>query len=106
MKTKLFKTASMFSLILLMLTACGGNTDVVDSGTYEGTIEEVEPDKTEIYVKTVDDQTLELYFTDQTTLTKSGEKVDFSAIEKGQRVMVEVEKVGKRLDPVSVKILE
>ncbi|SDG61509.1 hypothetical protein [Psychroflexus sediminis] len=106
MKTRLFKTGSMLSLIILMLTACGGNTDVVDSGTYEGTIEEVEADKTEIYVKTLDDQTLELYFTDQTTLTKSGEKVDFSALQKGQRVVVEVERVGKRLDPLSVKILE
>lgn len=96
----------MLSLILLMLTACGGNTDVVDSGTYEGAIEKVEPDKTEIYVKTVDDQTLELYFTDQTTLTKNGEKVDFSALQKGQSVEVKVERVGKRLDPLSVKILE
>jgi cold shock CspA family protein len=39
-------------------------------------------------------------------LTKGGESADFSALEKGQKVEVEVEKVGKRLDPISVKIME
>ena len=105
MKTQILKSIGLFGFILMM-SACGGKTDVVESGTYQGVIKKVEPEKTEIYVTTTDNQTLELYFTEQTTLTANGEKVEFSALKKGQNVEVEVEKVGKRLDPVSVKILE
>jgi uncharacterized lipoprotein YehR (DUF1307 family) len=88
------------------ISSCGGNTDVVDSGTYSGTIKKVEPEKTEIYVTLEDGKTIELYFIEETTLTKNGEKVDFSALAKGQEVEVEVKKVGKRLDPISVTIKE
>ncbi|MCM8571129.1 hypothetical protein NE848_17165 [Gramella jeungdoensis] len=95
----------MFSAILLFF-ACGESTDVVESGTYQGTIKEVEAEKTEIYVTTDDDKTLELYFTETTSLTRNGSEVDFSELEEGQKVEVEVEKVGKRLDPISVKIME
>lgn len=95
----------MFSTILLFF-ACGESTDVVESGTYQGTIKEVEPEKTEIYVTTDDDKTLELYFTENTSLTRNGSEVEFSELKEGQKVEVEVEKVGQRLDPVSVKIME
>lgn len=105
MKTNMLKLVGVLSF-LIMMNACGNTTDVVDSGTYQGVITEVEPDKTEIYVETDDDKTLELYFTDQTTLTQNGVAVDFSALQNGQRVEVEVEKVGNRLDPVSLIILE
>jgi hypothetical protein len=81
------------------------NHAVVDSGTYTGTISEVNAEEDEIYVKS-DGNTLELYFIDNTKLTKNGESADFSALKKGQKVEVEVKKVGKRLDPLSVKILE
>lgn len=104
MKTKLLHTV-LFSTILLFF-ACGESTDVVESGTYQGTIKEVEPSKTEIYVETDDNKTLELYFTDQTELTRNGSTVDFSTLEEGMRVEVEVKKEGKRLDPLSVKVLE
>lgn len=104
MKTKLLNTV-LFSAILLFF-ACGESTDVVESGTYQGTIKEVEPAKTEIYVETDDNKTLELYFTDQTELTRDGSTVDFSTLEEGMRVEVEVKKEGKRLDPLSVKVLE
>lgn len=86
--------------------ACGESTDVVESGTYQGNIKEVEADKTEIYVTTSDDKTLELYFTETTSLTRNGNEVEFSELKEGQKVEVEVEKNGKRLDPISVKILE
>lgn len=99
-------TSSLVVLLAVCLSACGGGTDVVESGTYQGTIDEVEADKTEIYVKTADNKKLELYFTDQTTLTRNGETVEFSALAEGMKVEVEVEKVGQRLDPISVKILE
>jgi len=103
------KRAVFFSSLVAVafLTAsCGGKTDTVDSGTYEGTIKEVEAEKTEIYVETEDGKTLELYFTDETELTRDGEKVEFSSLAEDQKVEVEVEKTGKRLDPLSVKILE
>lgn len=94
------------AVIFLGFAACGEQTDAVESGTYEGTIDKVEPAKTEIYVKTTDDKTLELYFTEATKLTRNGETVAFDALEAGQKVEVEIEKVGKRLDPISVEILE
>ncbi|MBN1116381.1 MAG: hypothetical protein JXA77_04225 [Bacteroidales bacterium] len=104
MKKRLFY--SFLFVLAIMFSACGGKTDVVDSGTYEGTIKKVEAEKTEIYVETSDEKTLELYFNDETKLTQSGAEVPFSTLEEGQKVEVTVEKVGKRLDPKSVKILE
>ena len=86
--------------------SCEEKTDVVESGTYQGTLHEVEADKSEIYVKTDDDKMLELYFTETTTLTKDGETVAFDQLKEGGKVEVEVEKVGNRLDPVAVRILE
>ena len=86
--------------------SCGEKTDVVESGTYQGVVDEVKPDKKEIYVKTADNKKLELYFTDSTALTKGGETVAFDQLHKGGKVEVQVEKVGQRLDPVAVKILE
>ncbi len=85
------------------LTACE-NTDVVESGTYNGTVDKVEADKTEIYVKTDDNKRLELYFTEETELTRNGMEADFSELKEGSKVEVTVEKVGKRLDPIAVKI--
>lgn len=97
-------TKSLFLLSITLFIACGKTTDVVESGTYTGTLIEVEADKSEIYVKTEDGKTLELYFIEDTKLTQNGEEVPFSALEKDQTVEVEVEKVGKRLDPLTVKI--
>ena len=91
---------------LVAMVSCGEKTDVVDSGTYQGTVDEVEADKSEIYVKTADGKLLELYFTETTTLTRNGETVAFDQLAEGQKVEVEVKKDGKRLDPISVKILE
>jgi len=103
---------SIFSKLMVILglalfTSCGGghNTDVVESGTYKGTIVEVEPSKDEIYVETDDGKTLELYFTEETTLTENNEEVSFSVLEENDKVEVDVKKTGKRLDPLSVKIL-
>lgn len=99
-------TKGMFLGAIIMFIACGESTDVVESGTYQGTIKEVEAEKTEIYVSTDDDKTLELYFTETTSLMRNGSEVEFSELKEGQKVEVEVEKNGKRLDPISVKILE
>lgn len=96
----------LFVAALFILASCGEKTDVVESGVYQGTVDEVEADKNEIYVKTADGKLLELYFTEKTTLTKDGQTVQFSELAEGKKVEVEVKKEGKRLDPVSVKILE
>jgi len=57
-------------------------------------------------VRTSDDKLLELYFTDNTALTKNGETVEFGALSEGVSVEVQVEKKGKKLDPIAVKIME
>ncbi|GAA4432628.1 hypothetical protein GCM10023188_21220 [Pontibacter saemangeumensis] len=98
--------AILFLLMAPFLYSCQESTDVVESGTYQGTVDEVEADKTEIYVKTAEGQVLELYFTDNTTLTRNGETVAFDQLQTGQQVEVQVEKVGQRLDPIAVRILE
>jgi cold shock protein len=95
-----------FLFMIPFMFACEQGTDVVDSGTYQGTVDEVEADKTEIYVKTDDNKRLELYFNENTTLTRNGETVAFDQLEEGQRVEVQVEKTGQRLDPIAVTILE
>lgn len=101
-----YNFATAIAFVLLIFNSCGEKTAIVESGTYQGVIDEVEPAKTEIYVRIQDDKMLELYFNENTSLTRNGETIDFSALEEGQNVEVEVEKTGKRLDPISVKILE
>lgn len=105
MKRNLFFVCTI-ALSFLVLAACGEGTDVVPSGTYQGTVDKVEASKSEIYVKTDDGKRLELYFTDTTQLMQNGAEVPFDKLAKGQKVEVEVEKVGQRLDPLTVKILE
>lgn len=94
-------------LLVGSLTGCGGEeTTVVESGTYEGTISEVNADEREIYVDVPGTGTLELYFTDSTRVLQDTSQVSFDALEANQPVAVEVEKVGQRLDPVTVTIRE
>ncbi len=98
---------NLFLIALLMgMFACGQETDVVESGTYQGTIDKVNADESEIYVNTADDKRLELYFTETTTLTQAGLPATFEALKEGQQVEVTVEKMGNRLDPISVNILQ
>lgn len=98
---------AMFAMLTMFMYGCdSGGTDVVESGTYQGSVKKAVPEKTEIYVQTDDNKTLELYFTDATTLTHNGETVPFDHLKEGTRVEVQVEKVGQRLDPVAVRILE
>jgi major membrane immunogen (membrane-anchored lipoprotein) len=92
-----------------LLNSCGENknTDVVESGTYQGIAEEVEPGEKEIYVRTADDKLVELYFTDDTKLmTNDGQTTTFDALKENGKVEITVEKKGNKNFPVSVKILE
>ncbi|GAB3169365.1 hypothetical protein [Telluribacter humicola] len=99
---------SILALLLFipLLYACEEKTDVVDSGTYQGVIDDVEAEETEIYVKTDDDKRLELYFNESTQLSQNGQPIQFERLKKGDRVEVEVEKVGNRLEPVAVRLLQ
>jgi uncharacterized lipoprotein YehR (DUF1307 family) len=101
-KTILFVLAMMtFSLMV----ACG-DTDVVETGTYQGTIDTIKPEEEEIYVSLDNGKRIELYFTKETQVMQDTTELEFNALSKNQRVQVEVEKVGKRLDPIMVKILD
>lgn len=111
-KSILSITLSLFALVMLQGCSGGGsssemeNTDIVESGTYTGTADRVDPEEKEIYVETDDGKMLELYFTDQTTLTQNGESVSFDALQQGQQVEVQIEKKGQRLEPIQVRILQ
>ena len=92
-----------------LLNSCGENknTDVVNSGTYQGVAEKVEPGEKEIYVRTSDDKLVELYFTSETKLmTSDGQTATFDALKENVKVEITVEKKGNKNVPVSVKILE
>lgn len=93
---------------IFVLQSCGENekTDVVESGTYQGTAEKINPGEKEIYVRTPDDKLLELYLTDSTALTKGGVTVPFDSVKKDGKLEVKVEKKGNRLAPVAITILE
>lgn len=93
-------------LLLLLVSACGKNGNAIESGTYTGTVDEVEPEATEIYVEADNGETLELYFTESTELTQNGQTVPFSTLEKGMRVRVKVEQTSSMLKPITVEILE
>jgi hypothetical protein len=82
------------------------NTAAVESGTYQVTAMKVDPEEKEIYVTTSDGKTLELYFSDATKLTRGGQAVAFDALKNGQKLVVQVEKDGNKLKPLSVAILE
>lgn len=87
---------------------CGGGGEshsVVESGTYKGAIKQVKPEENEIYVKHKDKE-LELYFTDSTQLVQNGKSVPLNNLKADQKVSVKVEKVGKRLNPLKVEIME
>ncbi len=115
MKNPMLTLAALL-IALVTFQACDGggsssstemeNTDIVESGTYTGTADRVDADEKEIYVKTNDGKMLELYFTDQTQLTQNGQQASFDALKQGQKVEVQLEKKGQRLEPITVKILE
>lgn len=73
--------------------------------TIEGTVDKVVPEKTEIYVL-ADGKRHEFYFSAKTEITKAGKKAEFSALKKSQKVKVTADKVGKRLDPLHVELLD
>lgn len=103
------KTLCLTILVLFASTfVVGCRKSDVPSGTYTGTLEEVNPDEREIYVKTDDGRVLELYFTDDTVLEAGGVSVGFEALEEAKsanaKVTVEVENADGELIPNKVTI--
>lgn len=72
--------------------------------TVEGTVSKVVPEKKEIYVL-AEGKKHEFYFKENTELLQNGAPAEFSALKVDQKVKVGAKKVGKRLDPVKVEIL-
>jgi len=79
---------------------------VVETGTYKGTAQKVDPEEKEIYVKLEDGETIELYLKAHTELAKAGQKVKFDALKEGQKLEAKVEQQGKKLNPLAVTIVE
>ncbi len=99
MKIKLAVTAILTSLIMHSTSAFAAIV------TIEGVVDKVVPEKTEIYVL-ADGKRHEFYFNEKTELTQAGQKVAFQVLKKSQKVKVTADKVGKRLDPIKVELLE
>lgn len=100
-----FSVALGILLLVGFLAGCGGDdAAVVESGTYTGTITEVNAEEREIYVDVPQTGTVELYFVDSTRVLRDTTEVSFDALQTNQTVTVEIEKVGQRLDPVTVTV--
>lgn len=90
--------------------SCGGgpqleNTDLVETGTYEVKVNEVDMENEAIYVKTGDGKVLGLKFTKKTELTQSDQSVSFNALRPGQTLEIRVRKNDRYLEPLEVKII-
>lgn len=95
----------LLGLIALIFAGCGGGgIDVVQAGTYNGTIDKVVAEEQEIYVTLDNGQQLELYFTEETELLSAGQPVEFSALASGLPVEVTVAREGNRNIPTTVEI--
>ena len=97
---------SLITLLTILLAGCGGGIDVVDAGTYTGSVDKVVAGEQEIYVSLENGMRLELYFSADTELVEDGEPAPFSALEEGSMIEVEVDREGNRNLPLRVEILE
>jgi hypothetical protein len=94
---------SVFLLAVVGLVLAGCSDSGVKSGTYDGTIKEINVGETEIYVETPDGTVLELYFTETTRVVNAdGSEATFADLSVDQKVSVEVENVDGDLKPVKV----
>ncbi|MFP4282521.1 MAG: hypothetical protein ACLFU2_07875 [Opitutales bacterium] len=100
-------TLALFLLLFgsLLLAGCGESIDVVDAGTYTGTVDEAVPAEEEIYVSLDSGERLELYFSDTTELVANGQTADFSQLAAGTPVRVTVEREDNRNVPTRVEIM-
>lgn len=97
--------AALMLVGMIAAAGCGESIDVVNAGTYDGTVDKVVPEEEEIYVSLDDGKKLELYFTEQTELLRGGSAVPFSELSQGADIRVTVEREGNRNVPTRVEIL-
>ena len=81
-------------------------TDLVESGTYDGTAYRVDDEEMEVYLKTDDKKMLELYFKEDTKIMGDGVAVKFAEIDKGDNLRVTLERSGDSLKPLTVMIMD
>lgn len=91
--------------LTFMLIGCGGAIEVVESGTYTGTVTKAVPAEREIYVTLESGEKLELYFNDETELVQDDESVEFSALKAGVRVRLTLTRIDNRNEPQRVEII-
>mgnify|MGYP006279851513 CR=1 FL=1 len=99
------KLVILMALTVLVCAGCGRREVMVDSGTYEGSILKINPDDSEIYVSLDEKRVLELYFTENTMVSRGEETTTFDALEKGQTVRIEVERTDDGMVPLTVTIM-
>ena len=96
-------------LAISLVVFCGWHAAAVLAAPQEnivdGRIVELVPSKKEIYVL-ANGVKNEYYFLPDTKVLQNGAERDFSALMNGARVKVIATKIGKRLDPKEVTILE
>jgi len=104
MKIQKTKNIWLFgSFLLFALTLTGANP--VGNHQAEGKIVKVEPAEREIYVYSQGEK-LEYYFNKDTEVSEKGEARKYEDLKEGQSVRVSSKKIGRRLDPLKVEILD
>lgn len=88
---------------LLALLATGANS--VGNHEAEGKIVKIEAAEREIYIFSKGEK-LEYYFNKDTEVTEKGQPKRYEDLKEGQSVRVSSKKIGKRLDPLKVEILD
>jgi hypothetical protein len=96
----------VFAIFLTMPLAITASalTDVPTS-EIEGVIAKVVPSEREIYVESAGKKH-EYYFNVNTKVTQGSDEKKYEDLKQGMRVKVSAHRIGKRLDPFEVRILE
>lgn len=90
------------SISVCSLTHASPNTNL---SQIEGEIVKVVPSEREIYVES-GGKKHEYYFNPATKVFRGEKEASYEDLKKGMRVKVSANKIGKRLDPLEVRILE
>ena len=87
-------------LLAIFVSVAQAAEDIV-----EGIIVKVVPSKKESYVL-ADGKKHEYYFSDNTKILAHDKEIAFDELKEGNSVKVTANKIGKRLDPITVEIKE
>ena len=91
------------AVLLSALFATGANS--VGNHEAEGKIVKIEAAEREIYIFSQGEK-LEYYFNKDTEVSEKGQPKRYEDLKEGQSVRVSSKKIGKRLDPLKVEILD